>query len=463
LSRPSKSLGNFNLNNSCRSRSEKESGDAVTDLWCKIVVFNVLFASTEEDDVGESKSDISTTTDVFYGCYPVTVNEVSELHYTLTLPDAVAAEQPAGVDLDNWWVVIPGGTIDIMTDAVVVPDTSTVYTATGPPAGRRLSQQQLERHHSRRLAEAKGSLKVLVVYIRAQDASPTPSTNTVYETTFQNEVSLKSQFARCSLNQLRLEPTALGVLEVSVDMKVSGTDKTQFVNAAEDLALARIKSITGDTSITNTRQYADLVMYIVPPGTGNWLAYASAGGGMSVYNDEWGIYLSATAHEIGYFYSVDICCICASCVSLAYSSDSSTAGTYLSPTVTLTLYLFFLLSPCSHNFELFHAGEGSSEYSDHTGFMSGAIIGVHDKVNFPKQCYNAQNHWDLGWYAAEKMQTVTPTTQGTLVKVVAFADVATATASADKVLVQTGGTGLVHAVQSCQDSTPTRTSIKTSW
>jgi hypothetical protein len=67
-------------------RLKKESGsDAVTDLWCKMVVFDVLYASTEEDDVA-SKSDISTTTDIFYGCYPVTGNEVSELHYTLTLP-----------------------------------------------------------------------------------------------------------------------------------------------------------------------------------------------------------------------------------------------------------------------------------------------------------------------------------------------------------------------------------------
>jgi hypothetical protein len=71
--------------------------------------------------------------------------------------------------------------------------------------------------------------------------------------------------------------------------------------------------------------------------------------------------------------------------------------------------------------------------------MSGAIIGVHDKVNFPKQCYNAQNHWALGWYKAEKMETVEPSRQGEIVKVVAFADVATATASADKVLVRTGG------------------------
>ena len=282
-----------------KKESSKDS-DAVTDLWCKIVVFDVLYASTEEDDVAESKSDISTTTDVFYGCYPITGDEVSELHYTVTLPEAVVAAQPAAENLDNWWVAIPDGTIDIMTDSVVVPDASTVYTATGPPAGRRLSQQQLEKHHSRRLAEAKGTLKLLVVYIRANDASPTASTNTVYETAFQNEVSLKSQFARCSLNQLQLEPTALGVLDVTVNMRVSGTDKTQFVNAAEDLALARIQAATGDTSITNTRQYADLVMYIVPPGTGNWLAYASVGGGMSVYNDQWGIYLSATAHEIGY-------------------------------------------------------------------------------------------------------------------------------------------------------------------
>jgi hypothetical protein len=288
--------------NRALKKESNQGSDAVTDLWCKIIVFDVLYASTEEDDVAESKSDVSTTTDAFYGCYPVTDNEVSELHYTVTLPDAVVAAQPAADDLDNWWVAIPGGTIDIMTDTVVLPDASTVYTATGPPAGRRLSQQQLEKHHSRRLPEAKGTLKVLVVYIHAKDASPTPSTNTVYETAFQNEVSLKSQLARCSLNQLQLEPTALGVLDVTVKIKVSGTDKTQFVNAAEDMALARIQSITGDTSITNTRQYADLVMYIVPPGTGNWLAYASVGGGISVYNDEWGIYLSATAHEIGYVY-----------------------------------------------------------------------------------------------------------------------------------------------------------------
>jgi hypothetical protein len=64
------------LNNSCRSAPEKESGsDAVTDLWCKMVVFDVLYASTEEDDVAESKSDISTTTDIFTDVIPSLVTK----------------------------------------------------------------------------------------------------------------------------------------------------------------------------------------------------------------------------------------------------------------------------------------------------------------------------------------------------------------------------------------------------
>jgi hypothetical protein len=290
-------------------KKEKESTtqvvtDADDDLWCKIVVFDVLFASNKGDDVAASESDTSTTTNIFYGCYPVIGNEVSERHYTVTLPDAVVAAQPAAFDLDNWWVVIPEGTIDSMTDSVVVPDASTVYGTNGPPTGRRLvSQQQLDRHHSRRLAESIGDLKVLVVYIVDKNGvRPTRSKADVFAATFTNPVSLKSQFKACSQDQLKLNPTGLDVLEVQVNLQVSGAEKQLFVSAAEDLALVEIQKITNDYTITNTRQYADLIMFIVPPGTrgGDWLAYASVGGGLSVYNDQWGSYLSATAHEVGY-------------------------------------------------------------------------------------------------------------------------------------------------------------------
>jgi hypothetical protein len=283
---------------------KKDSDDAV--LWCKMVLFDVLYASIPE----VAAESTPTENEVFYGCYPIQKdNTVSELHYTLELPDAVVAEIPE--DLDNWWIVVPGGSTNGDKARVDVPDADSIYTADGPPTGRRLSisQKELDRHHSRRLQTATGTKKVLVVYIRALDADPTASVNTVYQTTFENEVSLKHQYARCSRGLLELEPTELGVVDVTVNLSVDNTDKTAFVNAAEDLALLRIQDITGDLSITNTRQYADLIMFIVPPGTGNWLAYASVGGGLSVYNDEWGIFLSATAHEIGYVLLL-FCCIC---------------------------------------------------------------------------------------------------------------------------------------------------------
>jgi hypothetical protein len=278
-------------------------------LWCKMALFDVLYAT---EALGASESTL-TENEVFYGCYPVLKDKVvSELYYTLDLPDAVAAETPE--DPDNWWVVVPGGTIDVETASVNVPEADAIYIA--DPSDRRLSisQEQLDRHHSRRLATATGTKKVLIVYIRAKDADPTPSVNTVYETAFENEVSLKHQYARCSRGLLNLEPTELGVLDVTVNLSIDKTDKNALVQAAEAIALLRIQEVTKDLSITNTRQYADLIMFIVPPGTGNWLAYASVGGGLSVYNDEWGVFLSATAHEIGYVAYLS----CTVCMSLLF-------------------------------------------------------------------------------------------------------------------------------------------------
>jgi hypothetical protein len=97
-----------------------------------------------------------------------------------------------------------------------------------------------------------------------------------------------------------------------------------------------------------------------------------------VYNDEWDLLVGDGARNwvraILLIFVVYVFHVCL----LAYSSDSSTAGTnYCHQPYHSTLHLFF--SPCSHNFESFHAGEGSSEYWT-TPASLGAIIGVHDKT-----------------------------------------------------------------------------------
>jgi hypothetical protein len=310
------------------SDDSNDSDDDDNVLWCKIVVFDVLYGTTLGPD-GDQVQDApdaqgATTSDLFYGCYPVDDGTVSDLQYTIDLPVGVVQQQPDDSEDDvNWWVAVPDGTIDTATAVVVIPDPDTVYTASDAPGRRLLSSLVVPQdHHSRRLASALGDLSVLVVYIKTNDAQPTPSQETVYETCFENEISLKWQYHHCSRGQLNLEPTAMDVLTVNVDMNIidQNVRQTVLVNAAEELAIQAINdfynlngsngntitTVTGRvvSQITNTRQYSDLVLFIVPPGTGNWLAYASVGGGLSVFNDKWGIYLSAVAHEVGYVMTV---------------------------------------------------------------------------------------------------------------------------------------------------------------
>lgn len=52
-----------------------------------------------------------------------------------------------------------------------------------------------------------------------------------------------------------------------------------------------------------------------------------------------------------------------------------------------------------HNFGLLHSHEGGVEYEDYTGYMGGAMIGYHDQVNYPAECFNAVDLWELGWYS----------------------------------------------------------------
>jgi hypothetical protein len=336
----------------------------------------------------DESTSTGTSSKQFYGCYPVNADTgaVSDLHYLVDVPPSLDLSD-SFTDAD-WWMSVPGGSIDASTSTVTVPDASKLAVTTVQPAlveHRYLSTK----HASRHLAETKGNLKVLVVYIEAADAVPTPSAQDIYLSVFENEVSLKWQYYHCSNEQLKLEPTELNVLTVKLDLKVAKNDQIAMVNAAEQAAVSAIQDVTGDSTFGNSRQYADLVLYVVPPGTGNWLAYASLGGGMSVYNDLWGLYLAAQAHEVG------------------------------------------------HNLGLRHAGDGESQYGDHTGFMGGAIMGVHDTTNFPAMCYNAAHHWQLGWYKETFKATVDPAVP-TLVKVIAFSDQDKGVTGFDHVLVQTG-------------------------
>lgn len=73
---------------------------------------------------------------------------------------------------------------------------------------------------------------------------------------------------------------------------------------------------------------------------------------------------------------------------------------------------------------------------DYTGYMGGAIIGYHNKVGFPQECYNAVGLAQTGWYADRTIQVdlFTPT----LIKLAAFTDYDLTVAGEHYCIIQTG-------------------------
>lgn len=153
------------------------------------------------------------------------------------------------------------------------------------------------RKRRRKLAAAEGTLRALVVRIVLNDKQPMYSRDDLYRITFQEAVSLRSQYSACSSGKLRVEPSSLGAIDVRVNQYSSQSNNKQAVNEATTNALAYVNSQTGQ-SYSSLMDYVDMVLFVTPE-LGDFLAYASVGGGQSVYNDKWGGYVASHMHETG--------------------------------------------------------------------------------------------------------------------------------------------------------------------
>lgn len=64
-----------------------------------------------------------------------------------------------------------------------------------------------------------------------------------------------------------------------------------------------------------------------------------------------------------------------------------------------------------------HAWEAGLNYGDVSGFMGAAVT----QVEFPRRCFNGQNHWQLGWYS-DRAISVDPAASPGIYTVAAFVD-----------------------------------------
>lgn len=187
-------------------------------------------------------------------------------------------------------------------------------------------------------ALTKDERTVLVVRVVTNNGETPQTVDDLKEHIFDmNTVSMSSQFAKCSHDQVSFIPTTNrngtggvnivdGIVTVTIDANVEDGDV--FVKQ-------KIDDKIFDHFKTNRNNLADHVMYIYPDGVMAGIAYANVNGVLSVYSGDWGSSLTATLHEIG------------------------------------------------HNLNLHHSGKAGNQYADESGAVSKFL--VHQHISKQKQ------------------------------------------------------------------------------
>lgn len=167
-------------------------------------------------------------------------------------------------------------------------------------AGNLTGQRQL-----RKLAIT-GSKTVLVVRIKARDATTTSSENQLADDIFGingDKVNMKSQYKACSYDKFEVNPaedrtgatTSIQNGVVTLELDVDTSDGFYAMTVA---ANSTFEAEYG----TTPNELADYVMYCLPPGTtpDATIAFALPNDFRSWYNDLACTYVSAQMHEIGH-------------------------------------------------------------------------------------------------------------------------------------------------------------------
>lgn len=170
-------------------------------------------------------------------------------------------------------------------------------------------------------------------------------------------VSVKEQMSFCSQGMVALEPSPYGIITALIEPLLrenygsSNAWKEAMLEQGARVALRQLNLYNAESGVSATsqiRQMADHVVMILPESYQNedFLAAADVGNTMSMFTVQWATSLSAFMHEL------------------------------------------------AHNYGLTHSGLYSDVYGDITGYMGKSL-----PVSWtPQKCYNAIQHWQLGWY-----------------------------------------------------------------
>lgn len=241
------------------------------------------------DRLSQSEEVSSPSSDEFLLCRPVdlVLGSVSPLMYIFDdLPEDRFDDFRKRLILrQDVLISIPGG--QILNDKIIIPNHTQIEIIDG--------DGKLRARKLNGSPRSIGVFNVLVIRVVGRDSEPTFSSNELFNITFSDDISVKNQMKLCSGGKLMITPTRYGVLDVPINMNVTGASHVDVVNAA----IARAPALVRE-SVNDIRDLVDAVMIVVPPGTkGAWAAFGALNGKTTTYNDRWAAYLSGPMHEIG--------------------------------------------------------------------------------------------------------------------------------------------------------------------
>jgi hypothetical protein len=261
-----------------QSLLKKILGRSLPPLVCRIMMETTMY-SNNFGTWGEEK----------IVCAPIIDNQEIDTGYIIELPEAILGIHSKQIEQGELYVEVPGGRLS--QDSVISYNQSNIDIVDPPDGVKRRLQT------TRKV----GKRTILVLRVSVKDSTPMYSAGEFYDRIFgYNDVTLQSQYDQCSGGQLLFEPAPVGkngILEVELRTNnvADFESRSALANAAQDIAAETLR-LPSDEHISSL---ADHIMICLPPGTGNWVAWASVNHWRSVYNNQFCGILSASMHEIG--------------------------------------------------------------------------------------------------------------------------------------------------------------------
>jgi hypothetical protein len=285
-----------------------------------------------------------------FACIPIVDGKESSELYKINLPNEIVNQNQKSIHQGNLFLSITH--ISLHEGKVTLSDESEITVIPDPTSHKRTANVGVI-----------GTMTITVVRISTRDSTPTFSAKELEEGMFDpTNVNVMTQYLACSSNQLRWQMASSGVIEVFVDAPVSDfPGALPLISAAQQVLRAQGIEVS---------RLADKVLFIVPNGTGKWVASSSVNHWRAQFNDEWGLSLTALMHEIG------------------------------------------------HTVGLLHSNENGVAYGDATGYMASG----HKQKDWPRKCFNGLENSQLGWFKDRELRISQGFEMGFIIKLATFVD-----------------------------------------